>query len=94
MAEKPCAPCSAFTPRDLAIAAKAPSWSKLELKVFFKVSKERRTTSSLQRLPSEGRILEWANFWHEEAARRRVTVPKFVAATSEDESDVSAELKG
>lgn len=93
-------PCSSFTPKELvpSEAARAPSWSKLELKVFFKV-KEKMTSrksskgiSSLQTLP--GTILKWANVWHEEAAKKGVTVPKFVPASKEDEGDICTELKG
>lgn len=39
-------------------------------------------------------ILKWANVWHEEAAKKGVTVPKFVQTKKARGSDICTELKG
>ena len=93
-----CVPCSAFTPKELTSsqARQSVSWSKQELRVFFKATerKSSQETATLEKLPDPETVLKWANIWHEEAAKSRITVPKFVQAIRDDESDICTEIKG
>ena len=104
---KPCAPCVALIERDPTPegAAGAPSFSSLcwaetirELKVFFMVRNNQmptwRLTTGIKECIYRDLILKWANVWSDEAAKKGVSVPKFVLTETIEDSDIRVKLGG